>query len=179
MRRSFYIVLFICCISYKDISAQTIELETITILDGKAEIRIPKGFTLMTEEMKKLKYPGQNPPAVVYTNEEGNVNVAFNLTESTAAQAVLPEYLKVFVAKFKEVHPEAEWKGNGIRSINGQNLGYLELVTAAIDSKIYNLLFFTDVDGKLLICTFNAVTRLLDTWKEPAQEIFKSLKIKK
>lgn len=158
--------------------AQTIELETKTILDGKAEILIPKGFTLMTDEVKKIKYPGQNPPAVVYTNDDANVNVAFNHTTSRASQELLPEYLKVFLARFKEVHPNAEWKGNGITEVNGRKLGYLELITEAADTKVYNLLFFTDVDGKLLICTFNSVTKLLDVWKDPAQQIFKSFKVK-
>jgi hypothetical protein len=53
---------------------------TITILSNKIEVLIPESFDIMSEEMLKHKYPLETRPTLVYTNEDGTVNVAFNLT---------------------------------------------------------------------------------------------------
>ena len=178
MKTAQRLLLFTCLLRVGIAKAQKIELETKSILNDKVEILIPKGFAMMDDATKKIKYPTQRPPSFIYTNEEANVNVAFSETTSEATQEMLPEYLTVFVNSFKKAQPNAKWEGNGIVEINGRKVGYLELLTEAVDTKIYNLLFFTDVNGRLLICTVNATEKLLPIWKGPAQEIFKSLKIK-
>ncbi len=155
-----------------------VELEKKNILEGKVEILVPKHFGIMPEEMLLLKYPSANRPTLVYSDEDGTVNIAFNLTASKASQQQLESYKKVFISTFKSSFPNAEWEGNGIKEINGRKVGYLEVVTQAIDTKIYNLLFFTDLDGRLLICTFNCTVENRAEWDEPGKRIFNSLTIK-
>ena len=170
------LLIFLSTIGF--VRAQEIELETKNILNDKIEILIPKDFKLMDDATKKIKYPTQRPPSLIYTNENATVNIAFSETGSQASQEMLTEYLEVFVGSFKKAQPNAKWEGNGIIDINGRKVGFLELITPAIDTKIYNLLFFTDVNGKLVICTVNVTEQLLASWKNPAQIIFKSLKVK-
>jgi hypothetical protein len=155
----------------------TIELETKTLLNGKINLKIPKSFEIMTEEMLKLKYPSERRPTLVYTNESGEINVALNLTESKAAQNLIPIYKDKFVETFKNSYPSADWKDKDVKLINGKKVGYLELITPAIDTEIYNLMFFTDVDGKLLICSFNCTKKNISEWTAIAKEIMNSLKV--
>jgi hypothetical protein len=53
--------------------------------------------------------------------------------------------------------------------INGKEVGYLEFLTSAMDTEIYNLIFFTDLDGKLLLCTFNCTKKSIDEWSTIAK----------
>jgi hypothetical protein len=156
----------------------TIELETKSLLDNKVELRIPKDFYIMPDEMMKIKYPTERRPTLVYTNESGGINVALNLTQNKASQDIISAYKDNFVQTFKKLYPNAEWKDNGVKEINGRKVGYLELVTPAIDTEIYNLMFFTDLDGKLLLCTFNCTKKDMPEWTPLANEIMNSLKIK-
>ncbi|MBQ0734196.1 hypothetical protein J9332_07725 [Aquimarina celericrescens] len=156
----------------------TIDLETKSLLNEKVELKIPKDFDIMSEELMKLKYPSDRRPTLVYSNESGGINIALNLTQNQASQQMIPAYQDNFVQTFKNLYPSAEWKDNGIKMINGKKVGYLELVTPAIDTEIYNLLFFTDLDGKLLLCTFNCTKKSIDKWTPIAKEIMNSLKIK-
>ncbi|MFY7729462.1 MAG: hypothetical protein ACOVRN_08100 [Flavobacterium sp.] len=57
-------------------------------------------------------------------------------------------------------------------------MGYIELVTPALDTDIYNLMFFTDLNGKLLICTFNCTKKDMEEWTPVAKEIMNSLEVK-
>jgi hypothetical protein len=154
-----------------------IELETKTLLNGKISLKIPKTFEIMSEEMLKLKYPSQRRPTLVYTNESGEINVALNLTESKASQNIISIYKDKFVETFKNSYPSADWKNKDVKVINGRKVGYLELITPAIDTEIYNLMFFTDVDGKLLICSFNCTKKNIPEWTSFAKEIMNSLKV--
>jgi len=65
-----------------------------------------------------------------------------------------------------------------VSEINGRKVGYLEFITPVIDTDIYNLMFFTDLDGQLLLGTFNCTKRSIDEWQSTAKEIMNSLKIK-
>ena len=155
-----------------------IELELKSLLSDKVELKIPKKFNIMPEELMKLKYPSERRPTLVYSNESGGINVALNLTQSKASQDLIEPYVENFVNTFKKMYPSAEWKGSGVKEINGQKVGYLKLITPAIDTKIYNVMFFTDMEGKLLLSTFNCTENSITEWEQTADEIMNSLKIK-
>lgn len=156
----------------------SIELEIKSLLNDRVELKIPKGFEIMSEEVMKMKYPSENRPTLIYTNETGGINVAINLTQNQASQQMIPAYKDNFLKTFKNVYPSAEWKDSGVKTVNGKQLGYLELITPAIDTEIYNLIFFTELDGKLLLCTFNCTKKSIDQWTPIAKEIMNSLTIK-
>ena len=158
-------------------SPSVIELVKRSILNDQVEILLPKDFEIMSEEMLNIKYPSNRRPTLVFTDSTAGVNVAFNHTTSKADQQQIDAYKENFVSTFKNLYPSAVWKGSGVKEINGKKVGYLELITPAIDTKIYNLMFFTDLDGRLLLCTFNCVETKQAEWAVSAQQIMNSLKI--
>lgn len=161
------------------ISASTgIDLEKRSLLNNRIELKIPKSFSIMGEEMMRIKYPSERRPGLVYTNSSGGINVALNLTQNPADQSMIVPYKDNLMQTFKSLYPSAEWKSSGVKEVNGRKVGYLELVTPAIDTEIYNLLFFTDLDGKLLLCTFNCTKNSMAEWTPAAKEILGSLKVK-
>ena len=156
----------------------TIELEKKSLLNDQVELKVPKDFGIMSEELMKLKYPSERRPTLVYSNASGSINLALNHTQSEASQQLLPEFKDYFVQVFTNLYPSAERKGSGLKTINGKEVGYVEFISPAIDTEIYNLIFFTDLDGRLLLCTFNCTINNLEEWEPIGKEIFNSLKIK-
>lgn len=154
------------------------DLEKQSILDGKVEILLPTNFDIMSEEMARVKYPSDRRPTLIYTEETGSINIAFNHIASAASQQQIEAYKNNFVATFGKLYPSAEWKGSGVKEINGRKVGYLEFITPAIDTKVYNLIFFTDLEAKLLMCTFNCVVEKQEEWVMPAKKIMDSITIK-
>jgi len=149
-----------------------------SVLDGKVNILIPSTFTVMKEDMLKLKYPTQNRPALVYTNEAGSINVAFTHSTSNATQKDIPEMKNVFMNLFKSIHKSATWYGDGVATVNGRKVGYLEFLSQAADTKIYNLIFFTDCEGRVLLCSFNCKESQMKSWAPVGKKIMSSLKTK-
>jgi len=154
------------------------ELEIKSLLNDKVELKVPLDFEIMSDEKLQTKYPTANRPTLVYTNKSGGINVALNLTQHTANEDLISSYKDNFVQSFKNAYPSAEWKDSGVKEINGRKVGYLELITPAMDTEIYNLVFFNDLENKLLLCTFNCTKNKTGNWIPIAKEIMNSLKIK-
>jgi len=179
MHRVFTITfLGILCFLLVSATILAVSLEKRKILNNKVEVLLPKDFEIMSDEMMSLKYPSERRPTLVYTDKTAGINVAFNHTVNKASQAQIEAYKDNFVATFKNLYPSAKWIGSGVKVIKGRKVGYLELVTPAVDQKVYNLIFFTDLDGRLLLSTFNCVEKKQKDWHEAAQQIMHSLELK-
>lgn len=156
-----------------------INLEKKRIFNNNVSILVPAGFEIMSESMMKYKYPSERRPKLIYTNKAGSINVAFNHTKDKANQNILKNYIEFFEKTFKNVYPSADWIDIGMKEINGRKVGYQELITPAIDTKIYNLLFYTDLNERLLLCTFNCTIEEKENWQKTAHKIMNSLEILK
>jgi len=154
------------------------ELEVKSLLDDQLELKVPKAFEIMSEEMMDIKYPTNRRPTLVFTNESGSINVALNLTANPANQDLITPYKDNFIKTFQATYPTAKWKDSGVTEIHGKKVGFLKLITPAVDTKIYNLIFFTDLNDKLLLCTFNCTEKEIEEWKDTGDEILNSLKLK-
>lgn len=155
-----------------------VELEKKWILDNKVEILIPKGWKPMNEELVKIKYPGTRPPKLVYSDVTGGISLAFNHTDSKASPENLEKYKEVLKTSLENAYPDAVWEEEGIKEINGKNVGFFRVITDANNDKIYNYMVFTDLEGRLLICSFNCIDKRIREWKPIAENIMNSLRFK-
>ena len=130
----------------------------------------------MPEKMLNRKYPNENRPKVVYSNEDGTVNVGFNHTAATAESGDLPKFMETFKTAYTNLYPTATWYRSGLEKVNGKEVGVMELITPAIDTEVYNLIWFTDIGGKLALFTFNCTKGKLGDWKETAGRIMGSFR---
>jgi hypothetical protein len=157
-----------------EVSNEKVELEKASILSNKADILLPKSFSIMTEEMAKMKYPSERRPTIIYTNVSGSINIALNHTQSKATNSQISAYMDSMKKTFENLYPSAQWYNSSVEKVNGKKVGVLELVTPASDTEIYNLMWLTDLDGRLLISTFNCTKEQMNDWKPIAKSIMNS-----
>ena len=165
-----------------------VEFDTKALFGNQIELKVPKGFAIMTEEMAKLKYATERRPTLIYTNEDGNISVALNITNSKATQAELPAIKEDVLRAYRHQYVGAKEKWDAIQVVNSRKVGYIEFGTPAssntsygastVDNSVYNLIFFTDFRGRLLLCTVNCTNNNIRQWQHAAKEIMASLKMK-
>lgn len=155
-----------------------IVLEKKQIIDDKLEIFIPQTFSLMSEETAKLKYPSENRPKVIYTNEDATINITFTYSTSKVSDETLGEMKAYLKNNFDNLYPSATWYEDEIETINGKKVGVFELLTPAVDTQIYNLMFFFELDGRLMIGSFNCTEKQMEGYKPIARNIVNSLVVK-
>lgn len=173
LRNLIFLLLVINTISA---TGQNIELERRTI-NKQLSIKIPKTFDILPDSIVRIKYPNMRNPQLIYSNKESTINVGFNHTKSPASQAQIGEMRDQLVSVLKVSSKNGEWLGDGIETINGRQVGYANFISPAFDSKIFNLMFFTDVDGRVMIGTFNCMEKDIPEWKDVAWEIMRSMEV--
>lgn len=160
-------------------SQAQIKLVRRSLLNGKVEILVPDYFKQMSAEMIAVKYPnaGQHPDAV-FTDANAEVNLVVSQTGQPIQPNQIGQYKDFMISTLKHARPDAIWLDNGVKTINGKQIGYFKMMTAAVDQKVFVYYFFTSLDGKVLLLTFNCTETLLPKWKATADAIMASLKVK-
>jgi hypothetical protein len=172
-----YFLLF-CFVILSLPAISEVEFKEQSFFENKLTMKVPTEFEPMSNELKQIKYPSERRPPLVLTDETSQINLALNWTENKAEQKDLEALKNALIRSLSSVHPKAQWEGEGIIDVNGKKFGYLELVSQAIDTKIYNLMYFTDLEGRFFIMSFNCTEKFISEWKPTAKEIMNSVMVK-
>ena len=153
-------------------------LQPQTVLKDKLSLLLPEGFTPMDDQMLKIKYPNQKAPSLVYSNENGTVNIAINHTQDRLLPSQLAELHRKMDPAIRQQYPSATWQFSGFQHHHGREWCQLEFQSPAIDTTIHNMMVATSVDNRMLLVSFNVTDELAADWLEPGREIIKSLQVK-
>lgn len=154
------------------------ELENTSLLDNKIEMMIPKSLHKMTEAEYKLKYPNpRRKPSLILTNDDARVNLIidfmqqYNLPDESIAE-FKDKQMAAIIARYAD----AKLLDNGVKEINGKKFGYFRVMTKAADEEIYNYFLFTNLEGKVLLMSFNCSKSLMPHWEKLADKMVGSVK---
>ncbi|MGC5327309.1 hypothetical protein [Brevibacillus sp. SYSU BS000544] len=159
------------------IGDEHIPLEERSILSEKIKIRMPKSFKVMSQEMASFKYPSERRPGLIYTDTSASINIAFNHIPTSLVESEMKKFTDAMVQIVKKTQPAAQWIGEGIRETNGHQIGYCECITPALDTDVYQLMFFISLEGKALLCTFNCTIDQMEDWQPIARGVLESVEI--
>jgi hypothetical protein len=158
--------------------AETIQLETRNLLDGKIQMLIPTHFGPMSEELIRAKYPGERRPTFVLSDERGTVNITVNHTSSVMSSKDLDEAHRAFDRMFRNQYPSATWYRSERTTLNGQECFILELLTPATDTEIHNIIVVSSLESRMLLISTNITKELVDKWLPITQKMTESIKFK-
>ncbi|HYH04004.1 MAG TPA: hypothetical protein VEC37_12950 [Bacillota bacterium] len=147
------------------------------LLDDRIRISLPEDFTQMSPADAELKYPSARRPGLIYTNPGGNVNLTFNHTVTQMKLADLDVFRQTMWQTVKKMQGAARLQADGSRNINGRMVGFLEFMTPALETQIYNLVYFTELEGRALLVSFNCSSAVMDPWRLVAGEMLGTLEI--
>ena len=128
--------------------------------------------------MWTLKYQKRTRPIMVLTDEDGEVNLIADMTQQPAVESQLASFKDFQIQQLKKSRPDLTILNEGVKTVNGKKVAFFKFVTQAIDQKVFNYYFFTLVDGKILLFTFNCIEKLQNKWESTADKIVGSLRTK-
>ncbi|KIV56552.1 hypothetical protein [Aneurinibacillus migulanus] len=153
------------------------EMEEISLLENRVQISLPRAFDIMSPEIAALKYPSEKRPNVIYTDESTTINIGFNYTKTPLDSKEMDVFKDDMVQILQKTQPIAQWFEDGVEEVDRETIGYCEFLVSALDANVYVLLFFVELDGNALLCTFNCLEHEMKEWKPIAREIMYSVKI--
>jgi hypothetical protein len=130
----------------------------------------------MPAELAKLKYPAENRPAVIKTNDDTTVNFAFAYYNHEFSEDQVESAAKEFLSGMRRMSPGTRFFDiRFLKTEENVKFGYFDFLTAALDTDIYQLFAFVPVRGKLLHGVFNAPAKLMRTWNPVVLQVMRSI----
>lgn len=133
---------------------------------------VPEGFSLMDESMKKFKYPSENRPEAVLTDDSTQVNIALTAGKAALPASKLDSYKDILMRFMPNYHPTAR----EARLTGGQKVWLISFVSQAADGPIHNQLMVASWQDKAVIASFNATEEAWPAWQEKSTATLLSLR---
>ena len=146
-----------------------------SLLDHQITIHMPRLFRLMTPQEASLKYPSERRPTLIYTNTNATINLTFNHTSSLLDYEEIEEFTQAMSTILQANQPIRQWIGHGLYAAGEQQYGYCEFISPALNTDVYNLMFFASLQGKALIGGFNCIESDQIDWQPIAWAMLESL----
>ena len=137
---------------------------------------MPDSFTLLPKELAHLKYPNESRPGIIYTGKETTTNVTFALKSDKMNPGQEEEFRDYMEQILLRLYPSSNTIGKGTEKSGKLALAWFDFITPAIDSEIYNLMFYTALEGKLLMGTMNCLSADQDGWQEYFMQMLASMR---
>ena len=155
---------------------EDILLKNVTLFDGRVEIRLPEGFVDMPQDIAKRKYPSKYRPPVILMSKDTLVNYGFHLVDFPLPKEQISKAIGGFLWNAKRVKPAAHFSEiQYIDKADGQ-VAFFSYDAAAADADIFQIIFVTDIEGKVLYGIFNCLIQERENWEEIALSSIKSIK---
>ncbi|EPY12200.1 MULTISPECIES: hypothetical protein [Paenibacillus] len=158
------------------VNGQMIPLADRTLLAGKLHVRMPKTWRLMTQQEAAIKYPSVYRPSLIYTNNEGTVNLTINLTEDPLEEEGLAVYTETMARMIRSVQPIRSWIDEGMMdSDEGERAGYCEFTASVLDGTLYYYMMFKKLEGSALLVSFSCSAMDMRNWKPVAHAMMRAI----
>lgn len=167
---------FLLLLLFPTLAFAQIKLDTVSLLSSKVKILAPNKLSSMSDQMWASKYHKRARPILVLTDEYGEVNLIADMTEQPANENQIESFKDSQIQQLRKSRPDLAIIDDGVKIINGKKVGYFKFITQAIDQKVFNYYFFTTVNEKILLFSFNCIQSLQKKWENTADEIVASLK---
>lgn len=157
------------------IKNELVSFERKELFQKKISIMLPETFITLPENMAKLKYSSEQRPQIIKTSLDTSVNIGFSILEVE----ILPEHIKKLSAQaieaLKRLNPAYVFYEEKVE-LGNMPLGWFEFKSYGLDSNIYNLMFITIVEKKMLHGIFNCNYDDVLEWREAARQMMYSIR---
>ena len=136
---------------------------------------LPTGFEELKPEYAKQKYPHEDRPGIILSNDDMTVNFAFDCTYEDSGE--IEPRLKSYRAFIKKLHPSYVFFSHGVYDLESKlKTAYYDYQGIAFDGDIYYLAFFTDLPNGGLFGSFNCPAELQGKWEPLARQMLRTIK---
>lgn len=159
------------------IFAIPVVFKDIELLDGKARMRMPEDFTVRTEEEIASVYCLGTKPQYVFSNGYLRFMVALNWTSNLIADGNIFDFTRFAKQAIERIGPKSRILNVEKLKKEAHNLAVLEFIAQTIDSVNYNVMFFTSLEGRLVIGSITFDQRFVKRLRPLTLEMAKSFQL--
>lgn len=146
------------------------------LFDNKMSVMLPDNFKDMSPEAAKSKYPMEQRPQVIKTSEDTKINFTFSLIDQPITNEQVEELVKYIKKILRNAKPDIRFVEDKIQEVNKLTIGWFDFVSNGYDQKIYNLMYYLPIDGKVMHGIFNCPLQDADVWKTIILQVIQTIR---
>lgn len=147
-----------------------------TLLQDKIAIWMPEDFEELTPEEIASIYILGNKPELVLGNTYLNLSVGFHYTENVVPNEFMGDFVKIAKVVFNRIGPKVRIISEKVHKVGKHTVSSLECVSHTITDEIYNVMFFSSLEGKVLIGFINFNIKFRERYKAIVDEMLQSFR---
>lgn len=155
------------------------EFKEMGFFDDTLEIQIPTNFIDMPDEFSRLKYPSDNRPQIIKTDDTGSINITLNLVPQNIEDQQILEVKEGIKNLLKRLNPSYLFLEEGVETIEEKNVGFFEFKSPTLDDSLFNLMFFIELNHNVMMGVFNCPYSQHRAWRPIARQIMQSMRCPK
>lgn len=156
------------------IKDELVQFERITLFQDKMSIMMPVSFVDLPSNLAKIKYISEQRPQIIKTSLDTTVNIGFSMPDLEVYPEHIEELCKQTKSALKQVNPAIVFYEGQVEG--DLPLGWFEFKSYGIDGNVYNLMFMTVINKKLLHGIFNCNYNDLLEWRDAARQMMRTIK---
>lgn len=147
------------------------------ILNERCSIFMPTDFEELDSDDIAIVYPLGNPPQSVFGNSHFDFTIGFNHTEHSLPSEAMKEFAKVVKVLLEKAGPKVHFFGENFIQKDNLTMSTLEFTSHTLTDVVYNMMFFSVLDAKVLIGFINFNSKNMKRCKPIAKEVINSFAI--
>lgn len=161
---------------YIYIDDEQILFKETVVSEDEFSMILPVIFEPMPENLVEIKYPSVNRPDFILSNPETTINLNFSHKADSLANEEAEEFKNIIQEGILRMNPSSNVIDSSIIEVEQHNIAYFDFITPAVDTEIYNLMFFFSLEERLLMGSFNCIKQDMYDWKEIFIQMLQSIK---
>lgn len=156
------------------IKNELILFERNTFFQEKLGITLPVSFVDLPPDMAKVKYTSQQRPQIIRTSLDTTVNLGLSMMDIEIHEEQIKTLKNQAQEALKRLNPSFVFYENRVEARNVP-LGWFEFKSYGLDTDVYNLMFISQIEDKMLHGVFNCDYDDALEWREAARQMMYSI----
>lgn len=158
------------------IKNEKVEFERVFLFEDKMSIILPTILVDMPSNLSRLKYPSELRPQIIKTTLDTTVNFTFSRYDLDIEDTQIKEAAKQSQKMLKQLNPAYIFYELEEKNLTTTTISWFDFKSYAMDGQMYNIMYVTCIEGKLVHGNFNCLYKDMIEWKEVANQIILSTK---
>jgi hypothetical protein len=137
---------------------------------------MPEDFREFSQEEINAVYLLGNKPEVVYGNSYLGFSIGFHYTSNEVPNEYMGDFVKIAKMVLEKSGPKVNIYSEKVKKTGNHMVSSLELVSHTVTDTIYNVMFYSSLEGKVLIGFINFNYQYLNRYKTIAEEMLTSFR---
>lgn len=146
----------------------------INLLTDRIEVTVPSNFIRLSFEQIQQQYSADRQPSEVFTNNNGSYFKIMEMPQHVGPNEV-GQYKSFHISQMKK-DSNIQWLSDDYQKADNGNWGIIKVIYPSIERYLH--FFFTSMDGKLLLMSFECRAQEREEYEDIGDAIYRSIKIK-